>query len=204
MWFLWLQRNRCLFDNEKPYASLLISKIESSVALLPVPKLTKKRRKIGPKPPHYFPVGYFDGTAQLNVGGAGFMIYLSETHYFRFSLGCGLSTNTRAELLALWSILRVSFLMGIPIQRIYGDSMVIISWVNGLTTLEIATLKHWCDDILQLRQLVPSVSFNHIFREHNMLADGLSKKALNLEVGSGHYTETLDGKVMEDGQFTLF
>ena len=37
-----------------------------------------------------------------------------------------------------------------------------------------------------------------------MLADGLSKKALNLEVGSGHYTETLDGKVMEDGQFTLF
>ena len=132
------------------------------------------------------------------------MIYLSETHFFSFSVGYGLNSNTRAELLALWSILRVSFLMGIPIQRIYGDSMVIISWVNGLTTFEIATLKHWCDDILQLRQLVPSVSFNHIFWEHNMLADGLSKKALNLELGSRHYTETLDGKVKEDGQFSLF
>ena len=37
-----------------------------------------------------------------------------------------------------------------------------------------------------------------------MLADGLSKMALNLEVGSGHFTETLDGMVIEDGHFTLF
>ena len=94
--------------------------------------------------------------------------------------------------------------MGLPIQRIYGDSMVIISWVNGLSALEIATLKHWCDDINTMRQLVPPVSFNHIFREHNMLADSLSKMALNLEVGSGHFIETLDGKVIEDGHFTLF
>ena len=132
------------------------------------------------------------------------MIYLSETHFFSFSVGYGLSSNTRAELLALWSILQVCYLMGLPIQRIYGDSMVIISWVNGLSALEIATLKHWCDDISTLRQLVPPVSFNHIFREHNTLADGLSKMALNLEVGSGHFTETLNGEVIEDGHFTLF
>ena len=95
-------------------------------------------------------------------------------------------------------------MMGLPIQRIYGDSMVIISWVNGLSALEITTLKHWCNDINTMRQHAPPVSFNHIFREHNMLADGLSKKALKLEVGSGHFTETLDGKVMEDGHYLLF
>ena len=132
------------------------------------------------------------------------MIYLSETHIFRFSVGCGYYTNTKAELLAVWSILRVCYLMGLPIQMIYRDSMVIISWVNGLSALEISTLKHWCDDIISLRQLVPPVTFNHIFREHNMLANGLSKKALKLEVGSGHFTETLDGKVIEDGHFSLF
>ena len=87
---------------------------------------------------------------------------------------------------------------------IYEYSMVIISWVNGLSALGISTLKHWCDDIITLRQLVPPVTFNHIFREHNMLADGLSKKALKLEVESGHLTETLDGKVIEDGHFSLF
>ena len=53
-------------------------------------------------------------------------------------------------------------------------------------------------------EIIPPVIFNHIFREHNMLADGLSKMALNLEVGYGHLTETLDGKVIEDGHFTLF
>ena len=94
--------------------------------------------------------------------------------------------------------------MGFPIHIIFGDSMVIISWVNRLSTLEIPTLNYWCDEMLSMLELVPPVTFNHIFREHNMLADGLSKKALKLEVGSGHFTETLDGKVIEDGQFLLF
>lgn len=132
------------------------------------------------------------------------MIYLSEIHYFCFSVGCGKSTNTRAELLALWSVLRVRKLMGLPIKMIFGDSMVIISWVNRITTLDLPTLKHWCDEILSMLRLAPPVSFNHIFREHNTLADGLSKRALNMDMGIGHFTETMDGMVIGEGQFTLF
>ena len=79
-------------------------------------------------PEQHFPVGYFDGAAQLKMGGAGFMIYISETHYLTFSVGCGPGTNTRAELLALWSVLKVSIMMGVPLHQIFGDSMVIISW----------------------------------------------------------------------------
>ena len=37
-----------------------------------------------------------------------------------------------------------------------------------------------------------------------MLADGLSKKTLNLELGKGYFTETCDGMVIGDGHFTLF
>ena len=37
-----------------------------------------------------------------------------------------------------------------------------------------------------------------------MLADGLSKKALNLELGKGYFTETMDGKIIGEGHFTLF
>ena len=124
--------NNCLFENGKPSASLLISRIESYQTLYPVPQKSKKRQQIGPKPQHFFPYGYFDGAASMNDGGAGFVIYLSETHYFSFSVGCGSSTNTRAELLALWSVLQVCYLMGFPIHMIFDDSMVIISWVNGL------------------------------------------------------------------------
>ena len=153
---------------------------------------------------HTFPAGYFDGAAQLHKGGAGFVIFINETHILSFSVGCGNSTNTRAELLALWSVLRVSMLMGLPIQMILGDSMVIISWVKRLSALEIPTLKHWCDEIFSMLLLLPPVTFNHIFREHDMLADGLSKKALNLELGKGHFSESMDGKVIGDGLFSLF
>ena len=52
--------------------------------------------------------------------------------------------------------------------------------------------------------MVPPVSFNHIYREHNTLADGLSKKALQLDMGIGYYTESMDGRVIGEGHFTLF
>ena len=132
------------------------------------------------------------------------MIYLNDTHFFSFSMGCGSSTNTRAELLALWEILRVSLMMGIPVHLMYGDSMVIISWLNRISTLDVPALIHWCDEIRNLLQLAPQVIFKHIFREHNSLADGLSKQALKLDMGHEFFSKNLDGMVINDGHFVLF
>ena len=52
--------------------------------------------------------------------------------------------------------------------------------------------------------LDPPVIFKHIFREHNSLADDLSKWALNLEMGYGTFSESMDGMVIEHGHFMLF
>ena len=87
---------------------------------------------------------------------------------------------------------------------IFGDSMVVISWVNRLTTLKLPNLKHWCEEILSMVQHFPPVTFNHIFWEHNSLADDLSKKALNLDIDTAYYTETFDGEIIGDGLYTLF
>ena len=95
-------------------------------------------------------------------------------------------------------------MMGLPIHLIFGDSMVIISCLNILSVLDIPSLMHWCDDIKNMLQLVPPVIFKHIFREHNSLADSLSKQALNLDMGYGTFFESLDGMVIEHGQFVLF
>ena len=203
-WSLWILRNQCIFEDRKPVASLLISRIDSLYALYPVPPPKTRLRMIGTRPVHVFPVAYFDGAAQNNMGGAGFVIYISETHYLCFSVGCGLSSNTRAELLALWSVLRVCMLMGLPVHMIFGDSMVVISWVKKLSTLNIPSLKHWCDDIFSMMLLAPPVSFNHIYRELNMLADDLSKKALKMNLGLGYFSEYLDGLVIGEGTFSLF
>ena len=95
-------------------------------------------------------------------------------------------------------------MMGLPIHLIFGDSMVIISWLNRLSALDVPSLMHWCDDIRNMLQIVPPVIFKHIFREHNSLADDLSKQALNLDMGYGTFFESLDGMVIEHGQFVLF
>ena len=77
--------------------------------------------------------------------------------------------------------------MGLPIQLIYGDSLVIISWLNRLSALDVPTLMHWSGDIKNMLHFAPQVIFKHIFREHNSLADGLSKQAMHLDMGHGNY-----------------
>ena len=203
-WNIWILRNKCIFENWKPAIPALIFRIEGLLNTYPAPTKSYKIRKIGPKPVLTFPCGFFDGAAADNISGSGFVIYLNEQHYFCFSIGSGLGTNTRAELLASWAVLRVSQMMGIPIQLIFGDSLVIISWLNRSSALDVPSLMHWCKDIRNLLLLAPQVIFKHIFREHNSLAYGLSKKALNLDLGHGFFSEFLDGKVINEGHFVLF
>ena len=164
----------------------------------------KKIQNIGCKPLKVYPCAFFDGAAAKNIGGSGFVIYLNDSHYFSFSMGVGCSTNTRADLLSLWTVLRVSSMMGLPMHLIYGESMVIISWINRLSALDVPTLMHWCNDIRIMLQMAPLVIFKHIFCEHNSLEDGLSKQALNLDMGYGTFLETLDGMDINHGQFVLF
>ena len=139
-----------------------------------------------------------------NIGGASFVILLSSTYFIGDSLGCGRSINTRSELLEIWELLSVSIHLGIPLLSVYGDSQVIISWVNRKYSLNTPLLSHWCDDILSLLQLVPPVTINHIYREHNQQADILSKQALMLPPGHGTFFESLDGKIIDRGNFQLF
>ena len=94
--------------------------------------------------------------------------------------------------------------MGLPMHLIYGESMVIISWINRLSALDVPTFMHWSNDIRIMLQMAPMVIFKHIFREHNLLTDGLSKQALHLDMGYGNFFETLDAMVINHGQLVLF
>ena len=109
-----------------------------------------------------------------------------------------------SKLLELWAILKVSKLMGIPMHSIFGDSLVIISWVNILATLNVPSLSHWCDDILSMLQTFHVVTSKHIFREHNQWVDGLSKQSLELDMGLGNFYESLDGMIIDHGHFKFF
>ena len=119
-------------------------------------------------------------------------------------MGCGRSTNTKSELMALWALLSVSKLLGIPLHSLFGDSLVIISWTSGKGTLKLPHLNHWCDDTRDLLQNFPNMSMKHIYREHNQIADSFSKSALSLDSGFGNFQEYMFGKITNHGNFQLY
>ena len=129
MWMVWKARNLAVFEGKKRNIHGIIQQILSYVQAPlhgTVPK--KDRSKLIGKPPVMpFPCGYFDGASNNMIAGAGFCIFLNDTHYLEFSLGVGLGTNTKAKLLSLWALLHTSHMMGIPLVHVYGDSQVIIN-----------------------------------------------------------------------------
>ena len=82
--------------------------------------------------------------------------------------------------------------------------MVIISWLNRNSALDVPSLMHWCYDISLMLQKVPPMIFKYTFREHNTLADDLSKQGLNLDLGFVSFSETMDGLIVNHGNLFLF
>ena len=132
------------------------------------------------------------------------MLHLNDSHFLSFSLGCGKSTNTRAEILALWALLAVAQHLGIPLLNIFGDSLVIINWENRISSLDSPSLDHWCKDIKSQMNSFSHLTIKHIYREHNQQAECLSRKALVLALGYGLFTEYLDGMIDYHGNFQLY
>ena len=95
-------------------------------------------------------------------------------------------------------------MMGLPKIQVFGDSYVIINWEKGTTSLTPPDLVHWCRDIRKLSTYFLELSFGHVYREHNQIADNLSKKALTFALGSGFYSEFYDGQLTSHDKFMLF
>lgn len=67
------------------------------------------------------PVLFFDGAAQNRICAVGRMIYLNDDHYFSVRLNCAMGSNMKAELMALWCVLRMSNLFGLVNIKVFGD-----------------------------------------------------------------------------------
>ena len=138
------------------------------------------------------------------TAGVGYCIHLNKTHHYEFALGFGYGTNTKAELMGLWALLLSSQMMGLPLVSIFGDSQVIVNWVKGLTALSQPYLFHWCRETKNLSNSFHDLSYIHIYREHNWIADKLSKTALTLAQGFGCCYEYLDDQLIMQESFQLF
>ena len=130
-------------------------------------------------------IGFFDGASQGGGTrcGVGAILIAPRLGRYNIKWNCGSGTNTRAELLALWSILHLARTLGIDTIQLAGDSRIIVEWFQNIIHLEVIHLSNWMDRILQLRRLFQEIHIQHIYREVNSDADRLSKQAILGPIG---------------------
>ena len=183
--------------------SLIQQVVYFSQMYYPSSEKRKKPRIMGPGPILVYPCGFFYG-ASAKSGGIGFSLHLNETHSFEFVVGVGQCTNTKAELVGLWALLLTTHMMGIPSLQVFGDSLVIINWAKGKSSLSPPELHYWFRVTRKIFSHFLALSFDHIYREHNQLANRLSKVTPTLAPGSSTYSEFLDGHSTSHGNIKLF
>ena len=88
--------------------------------------------------------------------------------------------------------------------HIFGDSLVIINWEKGRSTLSTLDLEAW---FLHIRDLSPSfiaIDYKHVYREHNKKAYILSKEGLKMASSLLSFTDFCEGIVIGKGNLQLF
>ena len=133
------------------------------------------------------PWSFFDGASQdrqLSCGGGG-VLYKSESHYFHFSVGLGRGTNNYAELMTLRLLLLFALEQVCMSLQVYGDSLLVIEWAKELIQCHVMLLLPILEEVFLLKQQFNYLSFTHVFRERNGVADQLSKEALQRPIDFG-------------------
>ena len=87
-------------------------------------------------------MGFFDGSCQGHPQdcGARALLYLRKSHFVSIKYGARTGTNNRAELYALWILLKVTQDQHVKNLQVLGDSKMLIEWENGrnqITNLEL-------------------------------------------------------------------
>ena len=104
----------------------------------------------------------------------------------------------------LWALLSVAKDFGLPNLYVFGDSSVIINWVNGDSSLNMVNLDAWCYNTKLLLSTFTHVDISHVYREYNTRADTLSKEGLMEDVGYLTLSQICDGEALEEVRMQLF
>jgi ribonuclease HI len=134
---------------------------------------------------------FFDGASKFNnsqvfsPSGAGAVLYIDSGKIHEFKKYLGHATNNQAEyhglILGLEGILALDEICDTTLV-VKGDSNLVIMQMSGLWKVKNVILK---DLHLKANQLLNelkkrgiTVSFQHIYREYNTVADKLSNLAI--------------------------
>ena len=128
-------------------------------------------------------------------------IVINKDH-FLYICG-GLGSNTKDELLSTYVLLLIASHIGVTNINIYGDSNIIIDWLNCFTNVQVIFLKHSIQKIQDIRRSFMEISFRHLSRCYIDIRNTLSKESLPLKFGSSRIQSFLECVMTFKGEMDL-
>ena len=125
---------------------------------------------------------YSDGGSRGNPGpsASGFVIMNAEEHVVHEGgMYLGITTNNQAEYHGVRLGLEKALEMGAKTVDFRIDSLLVVNQMNGIYTIKNRELWPIHERIEELVKKFDKVSFAHVKREFNQLADGMVNKILN-------------------------
>lgn len=129
---------------------------------------------------------YSDGGSRGNPGpsASGFVIMNAhEDVVHEGGMYLGITTNNQAEYHGVRLGLEKALELGARTVDFRIDSLLVVNQMNGLYTIKNRELWPINDRIRQLVKKFDKVSFTHVRREYNQLADGMVNKILDAHGG---------------------
>ena len=103
----WMYRNKTIFNDlsaaPEAYASKSLTILEHFPQDVGPPKVRKVVEDIIDKHSSW---SYFDGASQGGICGTWIILHINEDNVFNLWMNCGIGLNTKAELMALWCLLK--------------------------------------------------------------------------------------------------
>jgi ribonuclease HI len=129
---------------------------------------------------------FTDGGARGNPGPAAYGYVLEgEDGSVLDARGepIGVATNNVAEYSALLAGLRRAAEFGVDELEVVSDSELMVKQMTGIYRVKNEALRPLALEAGRLARALPHVTYTHVLREHNELADSLVNRALDAESG---------------------
>ena len=127
-------------------------------------------------------VAYIDGGARGNPGPAGFGVRVEQpdgTLVHEFSDAIGVATNNVAEYRGLVAGLERAVELSIPEIEVRSDSELLVKQMRGEYRIKNPALQKLSLEASRFAKQLEAVTYHHVRREHNELADRLVNEALD-------------------------
>lgn len=123
-----------------------------------------------------------DGASRGNPGHAAAGVVVETTAGEQVAYGkqyLGVMTNNQAEYRALILGLKSVALFHPARVRVYMDSELVVNQMTGAYKVNDGPLKELWSEARALAEALPAVTFTHVLRGKNRLADQLANEALD-------------------------